>query len=221
MPCLTFLLGLQTLFAGPFWPTGAGVCQPRRAAFLRTSRIQRGDAESWAEYLNDLSPAKRVKEISNLDAGIFEVVANHITKPKTSLAEWLTDAIKEAARGCRVTVSEIRPVGSEKTRTAITYGSDLDLNKKTVQRITRQQRSCFKERLIRLLPSSCGFVHMGKKVITLTYTDSDRRESYIDMAFANTEFDTGISDHGQLYDFFQKKGLRSKPCACSSSPSLA
>ncbi|CAE7303615.1 unnamed protein product, partial [Symbiodinium necroappetens] len=192
IPLLAFFHS-QTFCTHPVWQHVAGASQRNRGTV------------PCRAYEPHVPPADRLANVWDVPAGRFEEMANAITASKTRLPEWFTENIREAAAEAGITkISEISLAGSELTRTAIRYSSDLDVNVNTVECVTRSQRSKFKDFLVSSIVKrfrNWEFEHMGKKCIVLIQTNA-QENTRVDIAFVNTCFDT-IIDRGENVGFFR------------------
>jgi len=196
MTALLAFLHSQTFCTHPVWQHFPG-----------GSQRNRGTVPCRA-YEPHVPPADRLANVWDLPAGKFEEMANAITasKTKTKLPEWFTDEIRRAASAAGIAkISEISLAGSELTRTAIRFSSDLDVNVNTVECVARSQRSKFKDFLVSSIVGrfrNWEFEHMGKKCIVLIQTNA-QENTRVDIAFVNTCFDSGIIDRGENVAFFR------------------
>ena len=164
-----------------------------------------GGFEDHTDTLRKFSPEQRLQHVAKLKEGQFVDLANKLTPPKEGTPRCLLHAIQLAADRIDVGIAGKDKGGSTRTKTAIKYSSDLDLNLQTTRNLTRNDRVQFKDALVGLLPrytDGWKFVHMGKKCIKLkkVFADGGKREA--DIAFMNTTFDTGVVDRGENVAFF-------------------
>ncbi|CAJ1400982.1 unnamed protein product [Effrenium voratum] len=177
----------------------------------RLVRLATSAASGFGNYADSLStwaPEKRLQYISTLTEGKFDSLGDDLTKEKAGIPQCLLHAIGLAAEPVGVGIAGVDKGGSTRTKTAIQYSSDLDLNVRTTRNMTRRDRVEFKDALVALLPSYTDgwtFVHMGKKCIKLQKPLPGGRKREVDIAFMNTTFDWSGVDRAENVAFFRNK----------------
>ncbi|CAJ1328822.1 unnamed protein product [Effrenium voratum] len=177
----------------------------------RLVRLATSAASGFGNYADSLStwaPEKRLQYISTLTEGKFDSLGDDLTKEKAGIPQCLLHAIGLAAEPVGVGIAGVDKGGSTRTKTAIQYSSDLDLNVRTTRNMTRRDRVEFKDALVALLPhytDGWTFVHMGKKCIKLQKPLPGGRKREVDIAFMNTTFDWSGVDRAENVAFFRNK----------------
>jgi len=188
-----------TIGLGLRWPRSA----QSTASKSQSPHLPALKASAWKQFAVGeaaLPADQRLQRIMRLTPGEFEAFGNAITASKVRYGRRLKEVIETC---CNDVLGEKGVLsfkaGSLKTKTAIdlgtTYsGSDLDVNVKTTNSVTRSQRtdiaSCFARQL--------DGVRIGKKCIKLEWRSGD-----VDVAFTDTQFKSGVIDRGAHFQFFE------------------
>jgi len=154
----------------------------------------------WADFVADLPAEQRLQRIMRLTPGQFESLGNAITASDVTYDLRLKVVIEAC---CKSALGETGVVsfkaGSSSTKTAICLGSDLDVNVNTTSSVTRSQResiaSCLEQ-------TGLDGVRISKKCIKLEWT-SRSTVFDVDVAFTDTQFETGVIDRGSHLRFFE------------------